>query len=122
MNSYREKRNLLNDDVVLLNKSTGNFLVKVRDIIAIEKTDKVLMAVYGTSFEKMQVRGTLVRIKERLPDNFIYTNRQCLINRHTIKSFDAKTKEVILSSQSGELSFTCSRENTKKIADLFKAK
>jgi len=122
MNIYREKRNLLNDDMILLNRSTGNFPVKISDIIAIEKTDKVLMTVYGTSFEKMQVRGTLIVIKERLPDHFIYTNRQCLINRHTIKSFNAKTKEVILSSQSRELSFTCSRESIKKIADLFNVK
>ena len=122
MNIYREKRSSLNDDVVLLNRSTGNFPVKISEIIAIEKTDKILMTVYGTSFEKMQVRGTLVEIKERLPDNFIYTNRQCLINKHAIKSFNVKTKEVILSSQSGELTFTCSRESIKKIADLFKAK
>ena len=101
---------------------SGSFLVKISEIVALEKTDKALFAVYGSTFAKMQVRGTLTGIAEQLPDNFVYVNRQCIINQYAIQSFNFKSKEVFLSSQSGELSFVCSRENIKKIVTLFKAK
>jgi len=122
LNLYKERHKLLNGDVILLNRSMGDFPVKISEIVAFEKTDKVLIAVYGTTFAKMQVRGTLVTIAESLPDNFIYVNRQCIINQYAIQSFNLKSKEVLLSSQSGELSFVCSRENIKKIVTLFKVK
>jgi len=122
INIYKEKRKRLNDSVILLNRSAGSFPVKIREIAALEKTNKVLMTVYGTTFAKMQVRGTLIEIAEQLPDNFIYVNRQCIINQYAIQSFNIKSKEVLLSSQSGELSFICSRENIKKLVSLFVTK
>ena len=119
INIFKEKRNMLSDDVILLNRSAGSFLVKINEIVAFEKTDKALFAVYGSTFAKMQVRGTLTGIAEQLPDNFVYVNRQCIINQYAIQSFNFKSKDVFLSSQSGTLSFICSRENIKKIAALF---
>ena len=119
LNVYKEKLNLIDNDVILLNRSTGNYPVKISEIVAFEKTDKTLFAVYGTTSAKMLVRGTLAGIAERLPDNFIYVNRQCIINKHEILSFNIKSKDVILTSMSGDISFTCSRENIKKVAALF---
>lgn len=122
MGIYKEKRNLQDHDVILLNRSAGNYPVKACDIIAIEKTDKSLLTVYGTTFDKMQFRGTLVGIMEVLPANFMYINRQCVINQLAIQYFSLKTREVFLSSQSGDLSYICSRENIKQIITLFKTK
>ena len=120
LNIYKEKCNPFSEDVMLLNRSAGDFPVKISEIVALEKTDKSLFVVYGTTFAKMQVRGTLAGIAGRLSGNFIYVNRQCIIDIHAIQSFNLKSKEVFLSSPSGELSFVCSRGNIKKVAALFK--
>lgn len=117
---YREKREPTPNDVLFLNKSTGTFPVKISDIVAIEKTNKVLLTIHGATFAKTQTRCSLTGIAQQLPAAFIYVNRQCIINSHLIQSFNPKTREVCLSTFSGEISYICSRENVKQITLIFK--
>jgi len=116
---YRKKCSPLNDDIIVLNKSTGQFPVKISSIVAVEKVDRGIISVYGVNFDKMQVRGTLIETAKKLPSNFRYLNRQCIINLHAIRSFNPKARRVVLNVKSGEFAFVCSRGNIKQIAASF---
>jgi len=119
---YNEKRTVPPDNIILLNKSTGKHPIRISDIVAVEKTDRLMLTVYGSSFPATRSRGTLAGFAEQLPSYFIYANRQCIINQHAIQCFNPKTREITLSSHAGEVSYVCSRENIKQIAALFEAK
>lgn len=105
--------------VILLNKSNGTYPVKVSEIAAIERSEKNMLTIYGLSFEKTQCRGTLLRITEQLPASFMRANRQMIINQHAIQSFNVKTQEICISTQSETLSCFCSRQTIRQIMDLF---
>lgn len=119
---YKEKYKTPPNEVLFLNKSTGTVPVKINDIVAIEKTNKVLLTVHGTSFAKTQARCSLTGIAQQLPAAFMYVNRQCIINSHLIQSFNPKTREVFLTTFSEEISYICSRENVKQVASIFKTR
>lgn len=119
-NYLKEKKQNKDPETIIFNKSNGFFPLRTTDILAIEKQDKQVLKVYKKEACICNFRGTLHKISEQLSDNFMYINRQCIVNSCAIERFNTLSKEIILRQNDGELRFTASRDNMKQIRDLFK--
>jgi DNA-binding LytR/AlgR family response regulator len=109
------KTQLENQEIVLINKSDNTFPVKIEDIIAIEKTKRNYLTIHTKTDCLQNIRGTLNEMANQFPSNFMYINRQCVVNLHAISRINCNN-DVFLSKEN--LSFPCSRENRKRLLSL----
>lgn len=103
---------------ILFNKGYGNFPLKIKDIVAIERSDRFRINIYTTTEYIRFVTGTLAEMRSKLPSYFTHINRQCMVNLVAIKRFNTKNRKIYFNQGAEEISFFCSRENMKKIAAL----
>lgn len=82
------------DDVFVLEGKTGTVRIPYRSIYFVEaRTKKVFIRLKN---EEYSFFGTLDKMDETLPDNFVRCHRGFLINRDRVKQFLAAENEVVL--------------------------
>lgn len=102
-------------DVLMLSTAIGVCPVNRKTILAVEKTQRNLLNVYTQKRILKEVRGTLIEIFKSFSEDFVFINRQCIINRTAITRIMPKTREIFLDVENREMAFSCSRD---KIRDL----
>lgn len=106
-------------ETIMLSTATGVYPIIKESILAIERTQRNFLNVYTAKRTLKQVRGTLVEISKLMPSNFIFINRQCIINRTTITRIMPKTREIYLDIGHNEIAFSCSQDKIKNILVWF---
>lgn len=104
---------------ILLPAYNGIFPVDTESIIAVEKADRNLVTIYTYNACMKNIRGTLMKIFNTLPDSFMYINRQCIVRKEAIRHFNPKNREVTLLCEEQEVSFICSRKNMRYVVEWF---
>lgn len=115
-----KKRNLdKGKETIMLSTATGVYPIVKESILAIERTQRNFLNVYTEKRTLKQARGTLAELSNILPSDFVFINRQCIINRTAITRIMPKTREIYLDIDSSEVAFTCSQDKIKNILIWF---
>jgi DNA-binding LytR/AlgR family response regulator len=105
--------------MILFDNPEGTFQLKAGDILAVEIQGKNLLKIYKSDYTMHTIRGTLNEVFLRLPECFIYINRQCFVNHLHIHSFNCISGKITLLQNGKELVFQMSRECNKNIKAFF---
>jgi Response regulator containing CheY-like receiver domain and AraC-type DNA-binding domain len=103
-----------------LSTSTGYCVINTKSIVFIQKAGRNTVDIFTTEKIISQVRGTLSELLTHLTPDFIYVNRQCIMEKSMIRFFNPKTKEIIVKAGNKEKVIVCSRTNALTIAKLLK--
>ena len=104
---------------LILSSPKGKFKISTTSVVAIEKTGRNIMDVYTHNSIIKGARGILSDMIKALTPDFIYINRQCIVNANEIMSFNSKSREIALHINNQDITFIASRENIKEIANRF---
>lgn len=108
-------------EAIMLSTAIGVYPVDKDSIVAIERTHRNSLNVYTPKRMFKKVRGTLSDISKQLPIDFVFINRQCIVNRTAITRIIPKTREIYLDVDSNEVTFSCSRDKIKDIITWFES-
>ena len=106
-------------ETIMLSTATGVYPIIKDSILAIERTQRNFLNVYTEKRTLKQARGILAEISNQLPDDFVFINRKCIINRTAITRIMPKTREIYLDIGSSEVVFSCSQDKIKNILIWF---
>ena len=121
INKYKQPDTKAADDKTLsLSTNTGYCVINTKNIVFIQKAGRNTVDFFTTETVIPQVRGTLSALLTLLTPDFIYVNRQCVMEKSMISFFNPKTKEIIVKTGNAEKVISCSRTNALTIAKLLK--
>lgn len=106
-------------ETIMLSTATGVYPIVKDSILAIERTQRNFLNVYTAKRTLKQARGTLAEFSKTLPEDFVFINRQCIVNRTAITRIMPKTRELFLDIGSSEVTFSCSQDKIKNILTWF---
>jgi YesN/AraC family two-component response regulator len=105
---------------VVFRRGQGSFPIRIKDILAVKIQGRNFVKVYKTNGILDCICEKLNEVFARLPDCFVYINRQCFVNTSQIKTFNCIAKEITMLHNGKEIVFQVSRNFSKKIKDLLK--
>ena len=121
INKHKQPCIKITDNKTLsLSTSTGFCVINTKSIIFIKKAGRGTVDIYTTEEVIPKVRGTLSELFTHLSSDFIYVNRQCIMEKSMINSFNPKTKEIIVKTGNLKKVIVCSRANAQNIVKLLK--
>ena len=101
-------------DILMIRKGDAIVPIKMSEIVAVEKQEKNFLKIFTSNDCISNVKGQLNEIYDRLPANFMYINRQVIVDLYAIKQVSTQNN-LILSLGGTQRVFTCSRENKKRL-------
>ena len=114
LQTYRDRKSRMQQqEIGVIQKGNTVIPITMSEIIAVEKQEKNFLKIFTANDCLCNVKGQLNEIYDRLPANFVYINRQVIINLYTIKQIS--DYDIILSLGDTNLVYTCSRENRKRL-------
>jgi Response regulator containing CheY-like receiver domain and AraC-type DNA-binding domain len=121
INKYKQSDIESPDNKTLsLSTSTGYRVINTKSIVFIKKAGRNTVDVFTTEAVIPQVRGILSELLTDLSPDFIYVNRQCIMEKRMISLFNPKTKEIVVKIGNTEKVIVCSRINALTISKLLK--
>ena len=95
--------------------------VAISDLLAIEAVDRGKVKVYTTDSLFPEVTGTLAQLHSRLPSNFCYIRRDCIVNLYEVKHYNSKMQslEVAIVCQNREEKLKASRKGMRDLLARF---
>lgn len=102
--------------IVILETRIGIYPTPINSIVAIEKTQHSGLTIYTQEHTLTEVNNKLQRLKTICSDNFIYLNRQCIVNKTAIDHVIPKSRAIHIKIKDNELKeFTCSRSKLREL-------
>jgi len=107
--------NKVESDSIDLKVYDGIRRVRIDHLLAVEAIGRGKVKVFTHEFIFPEVISSLAQLYARLPSNFIYIRRDCVINLHEVKHYNLKAniREIFITYQNKEYPFVVSRENMK---------
>ncbi|MCL2167585.1 MAG: response regulator [Lentimicrobiaceae bacterium] len=93
----------------------GTLRLNINHIVAIQSVERGKVKIYTSDMIIPYVLGKLSYFSALLPPHFIYIRRDCMVNLHAIKNYNAKAHEIVVHCENHEISFPVSRENMRKL-------
>jgi len=109
-------------DAINLKTPDGIHRIQIHQLLAIEMVDRRRIKVYTADTEILEVCCSLIQLQKRLPPNFRYIRRDCIVNVDEVKHFNPKSLKVFILCQNMEYSFIASRDNMKDLVALFQSR
>jgi len=107
--------NKIKTETIELKVSDGCRRMKVNSILAIKAIGRKKLMVYTSDVILPDVAHSLKELQALLPSNFIYIQRDSVINIWEVKHYNLKMKEINIVSQNKSYSFNVSRNNMIKV-------
>ena len=102
--------------MLILETRIGIYPTPLNNIAAIEKTQQNGLTIYTHEHTLTEVNSTLQQLENTCSDDFIYLNRQCIVNKKAISHVVPKSREIYIKiMDNGQKKFICSRNKLKEL-------
>ena len=102
--------------IIILETRIGIYPTPVNSIVAVEKTLQNGLTIYTREYTLTEVNSTLQQMKNVCSNNFIYLNRQCMINKMAISYVIPKSREIYIKIMNNDQKkFVCSRNQLREL-------
>ena len=102
--------------ILILETRIGIYPTPVNTIAAIEKTPQNGLTVYTREHILTEVNSTLHQMESICSDDFIYLNRQCMVNKTAISHVIPKSREIYVKIMNkDQKKFICSRNKLREL-------
>ena len=102
--------------IIILETRIGIYPTPVNAIVAVEKTLQNGLTIYTRDHTLTEVNSTLQQMRSVCANNFIYLNRQCIINKAAISHVIPKSREIYIKAMNNEhKKFVCSRSKLREL-------
>jgi len=105
----------IKSEMLELKVHTGVRRIPIESVVALEAVDRNKVKVYTADSLLPDVTDSLSELHKRLPANFCYIRRDCIVNLHEVKRYNPKTREIFISFQNKDCLFVASRNNAKEL-------
>lgn len=102
--------------ILVLETRIGIYPTPIHSISAVEKTHQNGLTIYTRENILTEVNSTLLQIEQACAGNFIYLNRQCMINKEAISHVIPKSREIYIKIMNNDQKkFICSRSKLREL-------
>jgi len=116
INLYLSK---LQTDTIDLKVQDGFYRIQIDRIAAIKAFGRGKVTIYASDALLPEVDHSLNQLHALLPSNFQYIRRYCILYVRAVKHYNLKTREISVVCQNRDYTFTCSRENMKRLIHCY---
>jgi len=116
INLYLSK---LQAETIDLKVQDGFCRIQIDRIAALKAVGRGKVTIYASDELLPEAAHSLNQLHALLPSNFQYIRRDCVINVREVKHYNLKTREISVVCQNRYYTFTCSRENMKRLIHCY---